>query len=131
MRGATPTEAAAWTLTAGLLAATLFWPDWSAERRLAETRQAAEVVLRRVGERQRVLFDTAGRYAAFGAAPAEREAALPGLELGPGAELFQLEALEALEDGPGALRIRVVTRPDAVRSGAAAPLLQEIEMGGR
>ena len=128
MRGATPIEAAAWTLTAGLLAATVFWPDWSAERRLAETRQAAEVVLRRVGERQRVLFDTAGRYAAFGAAPAEREAALPGLELGPGAELFQLEALE---DGPGALRIRVVTRPDAVRSGAAAPLLQEIEMGGR
>ena len=128
MRGATPIEAAAWTLSAGLLAATVFWPDWSAERRLAETRQAAEVVLRRVGERQRVLFDTAGRYAAFGAAPAEREAALPGLELGPGAELFQLEALE---DGPGALRIRVVTRPDAVRSGAAAPLLQEIEMGGR
>ena len=127
MRGATPTEAAAWTLTAGLLAATVFWPDWSAERRLAETRQAAEVVLRRVGERQRALFDTAGRYAAFGAAPAEREAALPGLELGPGAELFQLEALE---DGPGALRIRVVTRPDAVRSGAAAPLLQEIEIGG-
>lgn len=128
MRGAAPLEATAWVLTAGLLAATVFWPEWSAGRRAAETRDAAEAVLRRVGERQRVLFDTAGRYAPFGAAPAEREAALPGLELGPGAELFQLEALE---DGPGVLRIRVITRPEAVRRGAAAPLLQEVEMAGR
>ena len=128
MRGATPVEAAAWVLTAGLLAATVFWPDWSAERQLAETRRAAEAVLRRVADGQRVLFDTAGRYAPFGAAPAEREAALPGLDLGAGAELFQLEALE---DRPGLLRIRAITRPEAVRRGAAAPLLQEIEIGGR
>ena len=128
MRGATPLEAAAWLLTAGLLIATLLWPDWSAERRGAETRRAAEAVLRLVGERQKLLFDTAGRYAPFGAAPAEREAALPGLDLGPGAELFRLEALE---DGPDVLRIRVITRPEAVRRGAASPLLQEIEIGGR
>ena len=128
MRGATLLEAAAWLLTAGLVAATLLWPDYGAERRGAETRHAAEAVLRRVGERQRMLFDTTGRYASFGVAPAEREAALPGLELGPDAELFRLEALE---DGPGVLRIRVVTQPEAVRRGAAAPLLQEIEIGGR
>lgn len=126
--GATPLEAGAWILTAALLTATLFWPDWSAARLEAHTRRAAESVLHRVSEHQELMFDTAGRYMPFGPTPAEREAALPGMQLGAEAELFHLAALE---DGKGALHLRLVTRPEAVRSGAAAPLLQEIELGRR
>ena len=121
-------EAAALLLGAVLLGLTLLPAGWAADRRAAATGRAAEAVLRALGERQSLRLDTLGRYAAFGASPGERDAALPGPDLGPAADLFHLEAWE---DESGAFRLRAVTRADAIRRGDAAPLLQEVELPRR
>ncbi len=67
-----------------------------------------------------------GRFAAFGPAEAERHAALGSeTDLGPAAELF---TFDALPDGPGRVRVRAVSRAEAVRSGRVAPLLETADL---
>lgn len=110
-------------LAAALAAASLAWPSWSLQGIEERTRQGAQAALERIADREQALQTARSPYATFGPGANELQAALPGVDLGPAGADF---ALDALLDPAGALRIRAVTRPEAVRDGRAIPLVIEL-----
>ncbi len=110
---------------AALLAAALPWSSLVLGPRESRSRAVAEAALDRIAAREQGPSRT-GR-AAFGSGPGEREGALPGLDLGGAAADFVFDALP----GPdGTLRLRAVSRPDAVAAGRVVPLLRERVLAG-
>lgn len=116
-------EIGLYALAAALVAAAFAWPSWSLQGIEAHTRQTAQAALEHIADAEQALEAKHRAYAAFGPAPGELQAALPGLDLGPAGADF---AFDALPDPAGALRIRAVSRPEAIRARRAAPLVMEL-----
>lgn len=104
---------------AALMAAALPWSVVVLGPREQRSRASAEAALDRIEARERA--PSRHDYVAFGPGPGEREAALPGLELGAAGTDF---AFDALPDAGGALRLRAVSLPDAIAAGRVVPLLR-------
>ena len=104
--------------TAGvLLGAGLVWPSLTLAGRQESTRAQAATLLERAAGAERAWASAHRGYAPLPATP-------PG---GPRLVLTPDEAASFLVDGlpepDGALRLRVVSRPEAIRDGRAWPLL--------
>jgi len=112
-------------VAAALLAATVAWPSWTLQRREAWTRGEAEAAVQRLVGGERTFLSAHRRYAAFGSAATDRQAALPGIDLGQAAADFDFDAML---DRTGVLRVRAVSRPDAIREGRVVPLLIATEL---
>ena len=117
---------ALFSASAALLGAVVLWPALVLGPREARSRASAEAALDRIAARERSLAPARG-YVAFGPGPGEPEAALPGLGLGPAGEDF---ALDASPDAAGALRLRAVSRPEAILGGRVVPLLLTTVLAG-
>ena len=113
---------ALYAASAALLVATPLWPSWTLAAREARTRGGAEAALQLIAAGEQAHLATHQAYATFGPG-AGPQGVLPALDLGPAAADF---VFDALLDPAGALRIRVVTRPEAVRVGRAVPLVVEM-----
>ena len=116
-------QATLFALSAALVAAGPLWSSLVLGRREARSHAAADGALARIASQEREWRTAHGRYAPFGPAAAEREAALPGLALDPGAQDFVFDAAPDPADDAGALRVRAVSRPEAIRAGRVVPLL--------
>lgn len=112
-------------LAIALAATTLVWPSWNLQRREARARVEAETALGRLAARERDFLSAHHRYAVFGPGAAERQAALPGVELGQAVADFDFDAML---DRAGALHVRAVSRPDAIRAGRVVPLLIAVDL---
>lgn len=110
-------------LAAALMAATFAWPSWSLQGLEERTRQGAQAALERIADGEQAFQAARSAYATFGPGANELQTALPGLDLGPAGADF---AFDALLDPAGALRIRAVSRPEAVRDRRAIPLVIEL-----
>ncbi|MGI3777981.1 MAG: hypothetical protein ACRYGC_11885 [Janthinobacterium lividum] len=117
----TPARAnlALFAAAAALLAAALPWSAVVLGPRERRSGASAEAALDRIAARERAA--SPGGPVAFGPGPGEREAALPGLALGAADADF---AFDAVPDPGGALRLRAVSRPEAVAAGRVVPLLR-------
>ena len=117
----TPARAnlALFATAAVLLAAALPWSSMVLGSREEHSRAAAEAALDRIAAREQA--SSRRGYVPFGPGPGERDAALPGLDLGTAEAEF---AFDATPEAAGALRLRAVSRPDAVASGRVIPLLR-------
>ncbi len=117
----TPARAnlALFAAAAALLVAALPWSAAVLGPREWRSGASAELALDRIAARERAA--SPGGPVAFGPGPGEREAALPGLELGTADADF---AFDAVPEPGGALRLRAVSRPEAVAAGRVVPLLR-------
>ncbi|MBV9785695.1 MAG: hypothetical protein JO264_17965 [Acidisphaera sp.] len=118
-------EAGLYSAAAVLIAATVAWPPWSLHRQQARTRLEAETALQSIVARERSFLAAHHRYVAFGPSPTDRQAALPGAGLGQAEADFDFDAIL---DRAGVLRVRAVSRPDAIRDGRVTPLLTATEL---
>lgn len=116
-------ELALWAASAGFVTATFAWPTLSGSWSEGAARAVAEKALASVAERERAYFAKNGRYVAF--APDDRQGKLPDLALNPDADAL---AIDARVEQNGAVRLRAVTRPEAIRDGRLAPVLQTVEL---
>lgn len=122
---ATPLQAGLYALSAALVAATVVWPSWTAQHSPSRAQAAADATAQGIAGSERAAFALHGRYALFGPVPAERQTALPGLDLGAADTDF---TTSAVLDRGGVLRIRVASRPEAVRAGRTAPVLAAVDL---
>ena len=118
-------EVGAWLLAACLLVATAFWPGWSVQSARDAARLAAKSTLERVVARERQLLAERGRFVEFGLPGAERNQALAGLDLGQDGSLFDVDS--SLDEA-GHLHVGLVSRPDRVRHGDVAPVMEQVEL---
>lgn len=110
---------ALFAVAAALLAAALSWSFVVLGPRESRSGAVADAALGLIAAREQATSRSG--YTAFGPALAERERALPGLDLGEAEADFLFDALP--EPG-GALRVRAISRPDAVAAGRVVPLLR-------
>lgn len=107
--------------TAGLLlGAGLAWPSLTLAGRQEGTRAAAATLLQRAVAAERA-WALAHRGAA--ALPAGSPAPLEGSHLVLTPDEAASFLVDALPEPDGALRVRVISRPEAIRDGRAWPLL--------
>jgi len=116
-------ELALWAASAGFVGATFAWPTLSGTCGAGAAQAVAEKALASVADGERAYFAKNGRFVAF--APDDRQAKLPDLALE--AEAAAL-AIDARVEQNGALRLRAVTRPEAIRDGRLAPVLHTVEL---
>lgn len=116
-------ELALWAASAGFVAATFAWPTLSASWGAGAAQAIAEKALVSVADRERAYFAKNGRFVAF--APDDRQVKLADLALPIEAEAL---AIDARVEQNGALRLRAVTRPEAIRAGRLAPVLHTVEV---
>ncbi len=109
-----------------LLGAAMLWSPLVLGPREARSRAAAEAALDRIAAREQAAPPGRQGYAAFGAGAGEREAVLPGLELGAAETDF---AFDAMPDAAG-LRLRAMSRPAAIAAGRVVPLLLARTLAG-
>ena len=107
-----------------LVSAAFLWPSVT-QHRSASDSAAAHRALETIAVRERAYYAAHQRFLAFGASPAERQAAFPDLTLEPGAESF---AIDGFVDHSGALRLRAVSTPAAMQDGKVAPVLLGLEL---
>lgn len=125
MRRPRPAEAGLYALAVALLTATVVWPSWSVRRQAVRARLEAEAAVATIVAREHTFLSAHHRYIAFGPTPIDRQAVLPGPSLGQADADF---AFDGIIDRTGTLRVRAVSRPDAIRDGRVAPLLIATEL---
>ena len=118
-------EASAWLATASLLVATVVWPGWSIPSARENAQAASKAMLKRLAARERQILAQRGWFLQFGPSGAERSEVLGGADLGRNANLFDVDA--SLDEA-GHLHLRVVSRPDSIRRGDIAPVLEQVEL---
>ena len=124
MSAASAPSSGTWTATAVLLgaaallgAATLAWPAMTVAPREARSRAAAAALLKQVAAAERDWARTHGGYAAL-----EPDGTLRGAAPIVPATTSDFQ-LDALPQSDGGLRLRVVSRPEAVGAGRLFPVL--------
>jgi len=111
-------EVSLWAATACLIAAALLGKTLINPAPDASTREIADEALARIVAMENAIYREQGHFGIFGPSDQERQLALPRLQLDAPAAQFEFDALE---DGTGSLKIRAITKPEAV-AGGAAPL---------
>lgn len=123
-------EISLWVAAGCVLVAGLMWPHLGGQRASeAETKAIAETAIALIAVSESVVVAGQGHYVTFGANVQERQIALPKLQLNLQAdESFQFDALEAGDDG--GVRLRAVTKPEAIAAGRVVPLLVSRDLPG-